>query len=61
MRGTHSGEFMGIPASGKTVEVPLADFFRVNDEGRVAEHWGVIDNLVMMQQLGVIPEEPPPG
>jgi steroid delta-isomerase-like uncharacterized protein len=60
MRGTHSGEFMGIPASGKTVAVPVADFFRVNDDGKVAEHWGVIDNLAMMQQLGVIPEEPPP-
>jgi steroid delta-isomerase-like uncharacterized protein len=61
MHGTHSGEFMGIPASGKTVAVPVADFFRVNDDGKVAEHWGVIDNLAMMQQLGVIPEEPPAG
>lgn len=61
IRGTHTGEFLGIPATGKTIAVPIADFFRIDDEGKVAEHWGVMDNLAMMQQLGVVPEEPPAG
>jgi steroid delta-isomerase-like uncharacterized protein len=51
MRGTQKGVFMGIPASGKAVNVPLADFFRLR-EGRVVEHWGVFDLGSMMQQLG---------
>lgn len=52
MTGTHQGEFFGIPATGRSISVPLADFFRIRD-GQVAEHWGVTDSGVMMQQLGV--------
>ena len=51
--GTHEGEFMGIPPSGRTVNVSLIDVVRIS-EGRVVEHWSVGDNLGMMQQLGVI-------
>ena len=54
--GTHQGEFMGIPATGKRIEVPSADFVRFNSDGLCAEHWGVFDGAVMMQQLGLIPE-----
>lgn len=53
MRGTHRGEFMGIPATGRSVEVPLADRIRFRD-GRAVEHWGVTDMMAMMEQLGVI-------
>ena len=53
--GTHEGEFMGIPPSGRTVNVSLIDVVRISD-GRVVEHWSVGDNLGMMQQLGVIPK-----
>ena len=53
--GTHEGEFMGIPPSGRTVNVSLIDVVRIS-EGRVVEHWSVGDNLGMMQQLGVIPQ-----
>jgi steroid delta-isomerase-like uncharacterized protein len=53
--GTHEGEFMGIPPSGRTVNVSLIDIVRISD-GRVVEHWSVGDNLGMMQQLGVIPQ-----
>jgi len=56
--GTHQGEFMGIPATGKRVDVQLIDIFRLGD-GLVHEHWGVIDALAMMQQLGVVPDGPP--
>ena len=51
--GTHEGEFMGIPPSGRTVNVTLIDVVRISD-GQVVEHWSVGDNLGMMQQLGVV-------
>ncbi len=57
MRGTHQGEFMGIPASGRSLEVPVMDRIRFRD-GTVVEHWGISDSLGMMQQLGVVPEQP---
>ena len=52
--GTHEGEFMGIPPSGRSVSMGLIDIVRIS-EGRVVEHWSEGDSLAMMQQLGVIP------
>jgi len=57
--GTHRGEFMGMPASGRSIDVELIDIMRFGDDGLVREHWGVFDALKMMQQLGAIPESPP--
>jgi steroid delta-isomerase-like uncharacterized protein len=57
--GTHKGEFMGMPPTGKSVDVPLIDIMRFTEDGLVREHWGVVDMLTMMQQLGVVPEGPP--
>jgi predicted ester cyclase len=53
-RGTHTGEFAGIPATGKKVELQFVDIMRVRD-GRIVEHWLSMDQLSFMQQLGVIP------
>ena len=53
--GTNDGDFMGMPATGRTVDVPAIDIFRFADDGLVHEHWGVFDALGMMQQLGVAP------
>jgi steroid delta-isomerase-like uncharacterized protein len=53
--GTHQGEFMGIPATGNSVSVNLIDITRFDDDGLAREHWGIVDQLSMMQQLGVIP------
>ncbi len=52
MRGTHQGEFLGIPPSGNSIEVPVVDIVRFSD-GMGVEHWGVTDNMAMMVQLGV--------
>lgn len=57
--GTHQGPFMGIAATGKRIEVKLIDIIRFGEDGRAREHWGLIDQLAMMQQLGAIPAEPP--
>jgi steroid delta-isomerase-like uncharacterized protein len=54
--GTHQGEFMGMPATDKSVDVQLIDIIRFGDDGLAHEHWGVFDALRMMQQLGAIPE-----
>jgi steroid delta-isomerase-like uncharacterized protein len=56
--GTHQGEFLGMPATGKLVDVQLIDVIRFGDDGLAHEHWGVVDALAMMQQLGAIPEDP---
>ena len=57
--GTHRGELMGMPPTGKSVDVKLIDIMQFNDSGMVREHWGLMDMFSMMQQLGVIPEGPP--
>ena len=53
--GTHTGEFAGIPATGKRVALAMMDRVKTRD-GKAIEHWGVSDDLGMMTQLGVIPE-----
>jgi len=57
--GTQKGDFMGMPATGKSVDVQLIDIVRFADDGLALEHWGVFDALTMMQQLGAIPEPSP--
>jgi len=52
LTGTHQGDFMGVPATGKTVSVTVIDIVRVTG-GKVAEHWGATDMGAMMEQLGV--------
>ena len=53
--GTHKGEFMGIPATGKkVVDIESIDIVRNNADGQAIEHWGVIDQPAMMMQLGVM-------
>lgn len=55
LTGTHSGDFAGIPGTGKRVTLQYVDVLRLRD-GRIIEHWLVMDQLSFMQQLGVIPE-----
>jgi steroid delta-isomerase-like uncharacterized protein len=54
-RGTHRGEFQGIPPTGKEVAFTSIEVNRVRD-GKVEEHWVELDLLGLMQQLGAIPE-----
>ena len=57
--GTNKGDFMGMKASGKRADVQLIDMFLFDSNGRVCEHWGVIDLMAMMQQLGFVPQGAP--
>jgi steroid delta-isomerase-like uncharacterized protein len=52
--GKHTGEFMGVPATDKSFEIQTVDIIRLEGD-RCAEHWGVTDNMSLMQQLGAVP------
>tara|TARA_B100001179_G_C18513326_1_gene369547 strand:+ start:346 stop:756 length:411 start_codon:yes stop_codon:yes gene_type:complete len=54
-KGTQNGEFMGMPASGKKFSVREMHMVRVAN-GKMAEHWGLSNEMSMMQQLGLMPE-----
>ena len=52
--GTHLGVFMGAPPSGKSFRIDAVDIVTVRD-GRIVEHWGVMDGAALAQQLGLAP------
>lgn len=54
VRGTHQGEFSGIPATGRRVEIPVFLIYRLED-GLIVEHWIQADVLGLLQQLGALP------
>jgi steroid delta-isomerase-like uncharacterized protein len=53
--GTHTGEFLGVPPTGRQFRIAGIDIHAVRG-GRMAEHWHVVDQLGHMQQLGLIPQ-----
>jgi steroid delta-isomerase-like uncharacterized protein len=57
-RGTHQGEFRGIAPTGKEIEMTGIGIFRFSTEGKVVESWDAMDQLGMMQQLGVVEQQP---
>ena len=52
--GTHQGDYMGLPATGRSVTYNEIFIFRF-EGSRIAETWGVVDALAQMRQLGAIP------
>ena len=52
--GTHRGEFLGVPATGKQVSFEALSLSRVAG-GKIAEHWFIGDLLGVLQQLGAFP------
>jgi steroid delta-isomerase-like uncharacterized protein len=54
--GTNTGEFMGMPATGKSIDIQLVDIVRFGDDGLGHEHWGVADVMTLMQQLVPVPQ-----
>jgi predicted ester cyclase len=54
LRGTHSAELMGVPASGNEVDVPGQSFIRVRD-GKIVERFQAMDTLTLLQQIGAVP------
>lgn len=54
--GVHSGDVMGLAATGKAVRVDAISIFRIAN-GKIAETWEVWDTLGFLQQLGVVPKQ----
>ena len=52
--GTHMGEFLGAPPTGRDFSIAGIDIIRFQD-GKMAEHWHVVDQLGLLQQLGLLP------
>ena len=57
-RGTHGGELMGIPPTGRAVAIQLIDIVRLAD-GKAVESWSAADDLGMLQQLGALAPRAP--
>jgi steroid delta-isomerase-like uncharacterized protein len=57
-RGTHHGDLMGAPPTGKRITVSAIAIDRIVN-GRIVEHWAVRDDLGLVQQLGLIPSQEP--
>ena len=57
-RGTHQGDFAGIPATGRQVTVSGIGIDRI-EGGKIVESWNEVNQLGMLQQLGAIPEQAP--
>lgn len=55
LTGTHDGEFQGIPATGKKIEVRGVQIGRF-ENGQIVERWGSTDELGIMQQIGATPK-----
>jgi steroid delta-isomerase-like uncharacterized protein len=56
-RGIHQGAFMGLPPTGKKIEMTGIEIFRLRD-GKIVELWGEANLMGLLQQLGVMPGSP---
>lgn len=54
VKATNTGPLMGMPATGKSFEVPIHITYQIAN-GKIVDHWMSVDNFAMMQQLGLIP------
>jgi len=54
MRGTHQGNFFGVPATGKSIKVQSMGFYRFTN-GQIVEEYGQPDMLGLLQQIGAVP------
>lgn len=50
-RGTHLGEFAGVPPTGRKVEFSVFITYRIA-HGKIVDHWMLTDNLELMKQIG---------
>ncbi len=56
--GTHQGEFLGLPPTGRRAAWKLVTIQRIDPDGKCAEHWASWDQLGLLQQLGALPTTP---
>src|ERR1700694_1281249 len=60
LHARHTGDFMGIPASGREIAYKLVHIVRY-EEGKQAETWAVRDALTLLRQRGALPSRPEPA
>ena len=53
VQATHTGPFGDMAATGRKIDIDVLDLFQIR-EGRLVEHWALLDNLGMMKQLGAL-------
>lgn len=57
LRGRHSGEYRGVPPTGKEISMIYTNIFRIRN-GRIAENWVSNNRLTVLEQLGIVCEQP---
>ncbi|TNC15782.1 ester cyclase [Methylobacterium terricola] len=53
-QGRHTGDLMGLAPSDRSIDIAVMDLFRIVD-GRLVEHWALLDNLGLLKQVGALP------
>lgn len=56
LKGTHLGIFNGIPATGRKVDLLFHITYQIRD-GKITDHWMLMDDMELMKQLGLIPQQ----
>ncbi|MEO0572235.1 MAG: ester cyclase [Bacteroidota bacterium] len=53
--GTHNGALNGIPPTGKKMDLPFIIRYTI-ENGKISDHWLLADQMILMEQLGVMPK-----
>ena len=56
LKGEHKNEFNGIPATNKSVDFPFVIRYTI-ENGKITDHWLIADQMILMEQLGVMKAE----
>ena len=56
LKGTHDGTLLGVPATGKQIDVGVMVIARFDKSGKWAEDWACLDQLGLLQQIGAVPQ-----
>ncbi|WP_396635993.1 ester cyclase [Maribacter sp. R77961] len=54
--GIHKSEFSGIPATGRKMDLPFVIRYTIEND-KIVDHWLIADQMLLMEQLGVLPKE----
>ena len=55
LSGTHEGPLLGVAPTHQPVTITATDILRFDEHGQVAEHWGNLDELGLLRQIGALP------
>jgi steroid delta-isomerase-like uncharacterized protein len=54
VNATHTGNLVGVPATGRAVQWDAVDVYRVNDDGKISEQWAFEDMAAILSQVGAV-------